>query len=99
MKQMYLFLAAILLLCLAPMPYGYYMLVRFLAMIGFSMIAYRYYHEKKINLAWTFVALALLFQPFAKIALGRLLWNIVDVVVGVGLIILFFIEKERENLK
>ena len=97
MKQIYLFLAAILLLCLAPMPYGYYMLVRFLAMTGFSMIAYRYYHEKKINIAWTFVALARLFQPFAKIALGRLIWNIVDVVVGIGLIILYFMEKERDN--
>lgn len=97
MRQMYLFLAAMLLLCLAPMPYGFYMLVRFLAMIGFSMIAYRYYYEKKINLAWTFVALALLFQPFAKIALGRLIWNIIDVVVGVGLIILYFVEKNFSN--
>ena len=97
MKQIYLFLAAILLLCLAPMPYGYYMLVRFLAMIGFSMIAYRYYYEKKINIAWTFVALAMLFQPFAKIALGRLIWNIVDVVVGIGLIVLYFVEKNSQQ--
>ena len=66
-------------------------------MIGFGMIAYKYFHEKKINIAWTFVALALLFQPFAKIALGRLIWNIVDVVVGIGLIILYFMEKERDN--
>jgi hypothetical protein len=33
-----------------------------------------------------FVILALLFQPFFKIALGRTLWNIVDVIVGIGLI-------------
>ena len=93
---MYLFLAAILLLCLAPMPYGYYMLVRCLSMIGFGMIAYKYFHEKKIKLAWTFVALALLFQPFAKIALGRLIWNIVDVVVAVGLVILYVWEFKRK---
>ena len=30
--------------------------------------------------------LALLFQPFFKIALGREIWNVVDVVVGIGLI-------------
>lgn len=95
MNQIYLILAAILLLCLAPMPYGYYMLVRFLAMVGFGMIAYRYYHEKKEQLAWTFIVLALLFQPFVKLALGRLLWNIVDVVVGVGLIVLYFTEKKE----
>ena len=35
-----------------------------------------------------FAALALLFQPFFKVAWGRMIWNIVDVVVAVGLIIL-----------
>ena len=95
MNKIYLFLAAILLLCLAPMPYGYYVLVRFLAMVGFGMMAYRYYQEKKESLAWTFGILALLFQPFAKIALGRLIWNIVDVIVAVGLIILYFVEKKK----
>ena len=33
-----------------------------------------------------FGALALLFQPLVKIALGRLVWNVVDVVVAVLLI-------------
>ncbi len=97
MNTIYLFLAAILLLCLAPMPYGYYVLVRFLSMVGFGIMAYRYYQEKKESLAWTFGILALLFQPFAKIALGRLIWNIVDVIVAVGLIILFFIKKKEKE--
>ncbi len=34
-----------------------------------------------------YVALALLFQPFFKIALGRQVWNIVDIVVAVGLLV------------
>ena len=42
-------------------------------------------------------ALAILFQPFFKIALGRELWNIVDVIVGVGLIISLFIEKQQKK--
>jgi hypothetical protein len=37
-----------------------------------------------------FGGLALLFQPFFKIALGREMWNIVDVVVGIGLILSIF---------
>ena len=40
-------------------------------------------------------ALALLFQPFFKIALGRELWNIVDVIVGIGLIISLFVDKKK----
>lgn len=97
-KQVYIALAAILLLCLAPMPYGYFQLVRFLATLAFGMMAYRYYQERKEWLAYTFGTLALLFQPFFKIALGRTVWNIVDVIVAIGLIILFFYEKKNGGL-
>ena len=38
MKQVYLILAAMMLLCLAPMPYGYYMLVRFVAMVTLGLL-------------------------------------------------------------
>lgn len=92
MKYLYLMLATLLLLCLAPMPYGYYQLVRFIAMVVFVIMAYRYYRENKSELAITFSALALLFQPFVKIALGRTLWNIVDVAVAILLIALWWKE-------
>lgn len=39
--------------------------------------------------------LALLFQPFFKIALGRQMWNIVDVIVGIGLIISIFMKPKK----
>ena len=37
MKYLYLILAALLMLCLAPMPYGYYQLVRFIALVLFTI--------------------------------------------------------------
>ena len=92
MKLIFLILSATLLLCLAPMPYGYFILVRFIAMVGFGYMAFQYYKQRKEVLTWTFVTLALLFQPLAKIALGRTVWNIVDVIVAIGLIVLFIIE-------
>ena len=70
MKQISIVLAALLILCLAPMPYGYYQMVRFVAMVVFAVMAYRYYEEKKNQLAIVFGALALLFQPFIKVAFG-----------------------------
>lgn len=88
-----LLLAALLLLCLAPMPYGYYQLVRIVAMIAFAIFAYQYYEKKMMTLAITFGGLALLFQPFFKVALGRTLWNWFDVIVAVGLLILWFNER------
>jgi hypothetical protein len=39
--------------------------------------------------------LAVLFQPFIKISLGRELWNIVDVSVAVALLISLFLRKDK----
>jgi uncharacterized membrane protein YjjP (DUF1212 family) len=93
MKQISIVLAALLLLCLAPMPYGYYQMVRFVAMVVFAVMAYRYYEEKKNQLAIVFGALALLFQPFIKVALGKAMWNVVDVVVAIALVVLWYRNK------
>ena len=96
-KQIYLFLAAMLLLCLAPMPYGYFMLVRFVMMVAFGWMAYQYYQRHKTLATWVFGILAMLFQPMYKIALGRTMWNIVDVIVAIGLIILLFFERNKQK--
>lgn len=96
MKLFNIILAIILLLCLAPMPYGYFRLVRFVAMVAFALMAYLYYEKEQKILVITFVALALLFQPFIKIALGRTIWNVVDVMVAVLLVALTLINKSHE---
>ena len=93
MKQVYLILAALMLLCLAPMPYGYYMLVRFVAMVVFGLMAYQYYTRQKAIASVIFGVLALLFQPIYKIALGRVTWNVIDVLVAALLIGLFVLER------
>lgn len=93
MRKVFFILSLLLLLCLTPMPYGYYQLVRFVAMVVFGVMTYKYYEEKKNELAITFGALALLFQPFVKVALGRTMWNVVDVAVAILLIVLWWKEK------
>lgn len=95
MKYLYLILSAFLLLCLLPMPYGYYMIVRFVSMVAFGVMSYQYIQKKQTILAVTFGALALLFQPFIKVALGRTMWNIVDVIVAV-LLIVIWIKKTKD---
>ena len=93
-----LVLAILLLLCLADMPYGFYQLVRFAAAGAFAYLSYDNFKSKRDGLGFVFAALALLFQPFFKVALGRVVWNIVDVIVAIGLIILIvvtFIGKKK----
>ena len=77
------------------MTYGYYQFVRFTAMIGFAFLAFIANKQKNKNEVFIYIALALLFQPFIKIVLGRTIWNIVDLVVGVGLMFSIFISNEK----
>ena len=88
-------LALLLFLCLLEMPYGYYQLVRFLCFSCFAFFAYQSLRNIKINGGVIFIILALLFQPFLKIALGREIWNYVDIIVGLGLIGSVFIKPKK----
>ncbi|WP_425607795.1 DUF6804 family protein [Pinibacter soli] len=79
-------LAILLFLCLLKMPYGYYQLIRFISLVGFLVLSYDA-NQKKDNFSKVvYLSLAILFQPFFKIPLGRELWNIVDLIVGVFLL-------------
>lgn len=64
-------LAILFFICLLDMPYGYFQLVRFLALIGFGFLAYQANQQAQQTKMIIYGALALLFQPFFKVALGR----------------------------
>lgn len=96
-KLIKIVLAILLLLCLLPMPYGYYQIFRYIAVVGFAILAYYEYERKNIPLVIAFVALALLFQPLAKVPLGRQVWIIIDVVVAVGLVVTVLVQKRKEK--
>jgi hypothetical protein len=89
-------LAILFFLCLADMPYGLYQFVRFAAMIGFAYLAYSANQQTNKNKVFIYIALAILFQPIFKIALGRTIWNIVDVIVGIGLLLSIFQNKNKK---
>jgi hypothetical protein len=91
-------LAILLLICLFDMPYGYYQFVRFLALIGFGVLAYLSYSNKRNIEIIIFISLAVLFQPLMKISLGREIWNIVDTLVAIGLVITLSI-NHKEKVK
>jgi len=89
-------LAILMFICLADVPYGYFQFVRFAALIGFGILAIAASNEDNQTEMFIYGALALLFQPFFKIALGREVWNVVDVIVGAGLIISIFTSKKKD---
>ena len=92
-KFLKLSISIILFLCLFDMPYGYYQFVRYVVMIGFAYLAYFANEQGNKNEMFIYISLAILFQPFVKIALGRTIWNILDLVIGFVLILSLFNKK------
>lgn len=88
-------LAGLFFLCLFDMPYGFYQFVRFSGLVGFAILSYLAIEQgKKVEMI-IYGALAILFQPFFKIALGREIWNIVDTIVGIGIILSIWISSKK----
>lgn len=87
-------LAIALILSLFSMLSGFYP-VRTAALAIFAYLAYCEYKNGHVDRTILFIALAILFQPFYKIALGRVLWDIVDVIVAGYLIYLVVHNKKN----
>jgi len=87
-------LSILFLVCLLDMPYGFYEFVRFTGMIGFCLLAFENYQK---NQMWfvIWISSALLINPFFKIALGRDLWNIIDVIIAVALVSSLFVKNKQ----
>lgn len=90
-------LAILFFICLLDMPYGYYELVRFAALVGFGILAFQANANGNKTIMVVYIVLAILFQPFIKLAFGRELWNIIDVVVGVGLLVSIFLPSKSST--
>jgi hypothetical protein len=98
-KILKLILALLLCFCCLDLPYSYYQLLRYAATIIFLYLAYESHQEDKKIYPVIFVALAGLFQPFLKIALGRSVWNILDIVVAIFLVLSIFVEEPRKRME
>jgi len=92
-------LSILFFICLLDMPYGYFQIVRISALIviGFSLLAYYANINENKTAMIIYIGLAILFQPIIKIALGRTMWNIVDVIVGLWLI--YQVLKVKKEVK
>ena len=95
-KKIIIIVSILLLLCLFNMPYGYYEFVRFASSLSFAYLAYSSNQQKHNNEVIIYIALAILFQPFVKFAFGRTIWNVIDVIVAVGLLLSLI---KKSNIK
>ena len=81
-----------LLVALLDMPYGYYQLLRvgvFCVGIYFALAEYKAGGQPWM---WAFVATALIYNPIAKLALGREIWSIVNIAT-IALLVMHFVVR------
>ncbi len=78
---------AILFISVAPLPYGYYILLRLLVCGTFGYSAYIAYTKNSKNLPWIYGFIAVLFNPIIKIYLPKEYWVVIDVIAGILLLV------------
>lgn len=92
-------LATLFLLCLFNMPYFFYQFVRTIGMVGFALLAYYDSSKKDKTLMIIWLLSAVIINPIFKIALGRTLWNIMDIIWAIILVVTLFYDKRKSKHK
>lgn len=94
--------ASMLLGALAPWPYGYYQLLRFVVCGVAVYLVYTAYNWQKMWAVWLFGFIAVLFNPLIPIHLSRELWPPIDIICALLFAVITFIlrkptEEEQEG--
>lgn len=90
---MKIFVALLLIICLFDMPYGYYQFVRLTTAVYFC---YELLKNSNTQHRTALIILIIIFQPFIKLSLGRMLWNIVDIIVALWLLLIYSQSEKLE---
>jgi hypothetical protein len=93
--------ALVLIGALAPWPYGYYQLLRFVVCGVGAYVAYLAYNWQKLWATWLFGFIALLFNPLIPIHLPKETWQPIDIICAVLFAVVAFTLKKpsKENSK
>jgi len=84
----------LLLVCLTDRAYEYFQVMRTICMISFAAFAFMSYISERNFFTFIWIFMAIIINPFIKIHFGREIWNIVDVIFAI--IVLVSIFKDRE---
>ena len=83
--------------CLADMPYGYFQIVRTVGMVAFIYLGYQAQQRKEELWQYFYWGSAFFINPIIKMPLGRELWNIVDVVWAVVIVVHYLSLRKKSQ--
>lgn len=95
----YFLLGSLLLIAVAPLPYGFYTFTK-IVVCGFSaVLSYQNFNaaDKKSIWAWFFLYIAILFNPFIAIHMQKEIWMVVDIALGFLFLFLAYKTKSIES--
>jgi len=64
------------------MPYGYYELLKIGVTISSLIFCFQFIKKKRMNMVYLWGFIAILFNPLIPIILNRMIWEIIDMIVG-----------------
>jgi len=70
--------------------YGYYVFLRWVVFLTAIYIEYLFIEHKRTNWEWVIIIIAILFNPIIPIHLNKELWQMIDIIVAILLIITIF---------
>jgi FtsH-binding integral membrane protein len=78
-------------------PYFYYQILRWFTAVSSAYLAYKYSQIERIGWMWTFVVLAILFNPILPFYMSKGSWQIFDLIGAVIFAISIFIKNIIRN--
>lgn len=88
-----------LLLPFLHMPYWYFQLLHIFGTIGFTYLAYLDYKQNIKITPQLFAASVIIINPIIKIAFHRNMWQIVDMILAVLILLSILLEKRLKSDK
>lgn len=86
----------LLLFAIGPWPYGYYQFLRLVVCVSAAYAAYALLSASlRPWLAWTFVGLAILYNPIFRVHLDRESWSIINVFSAAPFALLGWLTRRR----
>lgn len=82
--------------CLFDMPYGYFQVVRYFATAGFIYLTIDSNKKNEQHWTWIWLVSAFLINPIVKASLGRQLWNLIDI-LWVIILLISIMKVENKN--
>lgn len=90
--------AVLLLVAIGQNPYDFYTIMRWIVCGVSAYGAYREFERKRAGWAWTFVVLAVTFNPISPVHLSRETWAPIDV-VSAGILIGSVLMDRKQHLQ